>query len=146
MLSFEIRTGNTVVTRADRRGVVVTGTVISKGTKNCGVTDADGKDWKVPYEMIIACSQDVKPVETVKASKGDVVLTKDGEKFKIDKVNTSRYTATRISDGKPFYVPFHNVVEILDEKKSRSEAQRAFLMSKGFTIDDVAEFDKLFNN
>jgi hypothetical protein len=151
MLRSEIREGNTIVTSPDRKkGITITGVVTStRGTVRCRVLDADGKDWGVPYEMIIACSNDVKPVTVVapvKAKRGDVILTKQGEKYRIEKVNTSRYTATRISDGKGYYVPFHNVVEILDEKKSKREAQKAFLVGKGFTAKDVAEFEALFNN
>lgn len=147
MHKFEIREGNTIVTSAGRGGVSITGVVTStRGPKKCTVLDANGKGWSVPYEMIIACNTAVEKVEVLKAVAGDTVLTKDGEKWKIAKVNTSRYTATRVRDGQSFYVPFRNVVEILDVKKSQREAQKAFLMGKGFTIEDVAEFEKLFGN
>lgn len=144
MFSFDVSVGNTIVTKASRNGIVVSGRVLSKGPKKCTVLDASGKDWGVPYEMIIACTDTKEEVSYPKAKAGDIILNKQGEKYKIDKVNTSRYTATRISDGRGYYVPFHHVVEILDEKKSQRDAQKAFLVSKGFTAKDIAEFEALF--
>jgi hypothetical protein len=38
------------------------------------------------------------------------------------------------------YIPFHSVVEVLDSVVS----QREWLMGKGLTAKDVAEFEKLF--
>ena len=145
MQSFEISKGNTIITRADRKGTVVTGKVVSKGPKNCGVIDAEGRDWAVPYEMIIACNNEVAPTVVLEAVKGQIVVDKKGDKFKIDRVNKSRYTATNLSDGKAYYLPFHHVVEILDPKSATHDAQRAFLKGKGFTDKDVAQFEKLFN-
>jgi hypothetical protein len=143
MESYEISKGKTIVTKADRRGVAVSGQVLSKGTKNCKVKDANSQIWTIPYSMIIACSETVTEVKVLSAKKGDIVVTANGQKFKVERVNSARYTTTRISDGVGMYVNFHSVVEILG-KETQKETQREFLMRKGFTAEDVAEFEKLF--
>jgi ribosomal protein S17 len=152
MHKTQIHEGNTIVTR-EVKGITVTGIVVStRGTKKCSVRDENGTLWQVPYSLIIACSQDVKPIEIVKAKVGDVIQIKNGQKFRIDKVNTSRYATTRLSDGAPVPVPFTYSFVIVDEKKveakgkttDKKEAQKAFLVRKGFSAKDVAEFEALF--
>ena len=143
MQSYEISKGKTIITKSDKRGVSVSGQVISKGTKNCKVKDADSQIWTIPYSMIIACSDTATEVKVIKAKKGDVIVTANGEKYKVERVNTARYTTSRLSDGAGMYVHFHSVVEILG-KETQKETQREFLMRKGFTAEDVAEFEALF--
>lgn len=143
MQSFEIAKGKTIITKADRRGVSVSGQVISKGSVNCKVKDANNQIWTIPYSMIIACSETVAEVKVLKAKKGDVIVTSNGQKYKVERVNSARYTTSRLSDGVGMYVDFHSVVEVLG-KETQKETQREFLMRKGFTAEDVAEFEKLF--
>lgn len=140
MQSFEIGIHNTIITSPDRRGDIVTGVVLSKGPKKCSVMDEQGRNWKVPYELIIACSTEKAEVKVLKAKAKDVVLDGSGEKFRVDKVNQTRYTVTRIRDGAPFYLPFTSVREVLDSKTS----QREWLLSKGISEADVNIFEKLF--
>lgn len=116
MLRSDIREGNTIITRGERDGASLVATVTStRGTVQCKAVDADGKGWNVPYSAIVACSKAVKPVKLVKAVKGDVIQTKNGEKYRIDKVNTSRYSTTRLSDGRGVAVPFTYQFVILDK-------------------------------
>lgn len=143
MQSFEITKGKTIITKADRKGVSVSGQVISKGSVNCKVKDANSQIWSIPYSMIIACSDSATEVKVLKAKKGDIIVTANGEKYKVERVNSERYTTSRLSDGRGMYVHFHSVVEILG-KETQKETQREFLMRKGFTAEDVAEFEKLF--
>lgn len=145
MLAQEIQKGNRIITSADRKGNVVAGRVISKGPKYCGVMDVkSGQDWSVPYSMIIAVTEDSSPLPFVDASEGDLVLSRKGEQYRITKKNSSRYTATRVRDGESFYLPFHHVVEVIDETKDVKLSQKEWLRSKGLSANDVAEFEKLF--
>lgn len=143
MQSYEVSTGQNIITKSDRRGVAVSGQVISKGPKNCKVKDANSQIWSIPYSMIIACSASATEVKVLKAKKGDVIVTGNGEKYKVERVNSARYTTSRLRDGAGLYIDFHSVVEILG-KETQKETQRQFLMRKGFTAEDVAEFEKLF--
>jgi hypothetical protein len=139
-----IHEGNTIITKPVK-GKTFTGVVTStRGTKRCGMRDENGTIWNVPYDIIIACSQDVKPANIVKAKVGDVLQIKSGAKFRVDKVNRSRYATTRLSDGEPITIPFEYSFVIVQGKESQQDAQRAYLMGKGFTAKDVAEFEKLF--
>lgn len=140
MENYEITEGNTITTKQDRRGVSVTGLVLSKGPKNCSVKDSTGGIWTIPYHMITECSVTTQEITIPKAKKGQIIITTDGDKFKVDRVNTTRYTATRLRDNKAMYVNFHFVKEVLD----LADSQRAWLLSKGMSEQDIAEFEKNF--
>lgn len=149
MHKTQIHEGNTIITK-EVRGITVMGVVLStRGTKKCKVRDENGTSWDIPYDLIVACSKDVKTVITVKAKAGNVIQLNNGQIFRIDKVNTARYAATRLSDGARATIPFTSSFVIVDEKKDdkpkdKREAQIAFLVRKGFTMEDVAEFEELF--
>lgn len=144
MLSYEVEVGDRIITKNTKKGVI-SGQVISKGPVRCSVVDANGKDWGVPYEIIVARTPGEK-LTFPKAVLGDIILDHKGDTFKVKRVNQNRYTATRTSDGKDWYVPFHHVVEILDDKKVQREAQVAFLRKKGFSEKDISEFETIFHS
>lgn len=141
MNSFEISIGNTIVTVPDKRGVTVTGQVLSKGPKNCTVLDkTTGGNMRVPYSLIIASDNKRAKLDIPLAKAGDTVVGPKGEKFLVLKVNSANYKVKSLSDGVTYGLPIGCVTEVLDGQLDGQAKQKAFLAAKGLSEADIADF------
>ena len=147
LTSSDINVGQTVTTKPDAKGRTITGVVLSKGPKTCAVSADDGKKWRVPYPLVLAVTEttvvvDVPAPAVPTASVGQIVVDGQGERYRVNKVNSTRYTATRLNDSTTFYLPFAVVKEVIDLPTS----QREWLASRGLSDKDISEFEMLFAN